>query len=62
MLNTIRENIERRFGISSAKTETANLAAIERATEFSGRYKNWRANENLNDYPFVENVHAPFAP
>lgn len=61
MLNTIRENIERRLGISSAKAAIVN-SAIEKPTEFSGRYKNWRANENLNNYPFVENVHAPFVP
>jgi len=61
MLNSIRETIEQKLGIVRPKT-TTNLAAIEKSVEFSGRYKNWRANDNLNNYPFVENVHAPFTP
>lgn len=62
MLNTIRETIEQKLGISSPKRDVINAAVIERATDFSGRYKNWRVNDDLNNYPFVENVHAPFAP
>jgi len=62
MLNTIRETIEQKLGITNAKRDVINSAVIEKASEFSGRYRNWRANENLNNYPFVVNVHAPFAP
>ena len=35
---------------------------IENSTEFSGQYGDWRANEDLRNYPFVENKHAPFTP
>lgn len=62
MLNSIRETIEQKLGISNPKRDVKTAAVIERATDFSGRYKNWRAGDDLNNYPFVENVHAPFAP
>lgn len=62
MLNTIRENIERKLGISSREVTTKNTAVIENLGKISGRYRNWRANEELNNYPFVENVYAPFTP
>lgn len=62
MLNTIRETIEQKLGISNAKRDVKPAAVIENATNFSGRYKNWRGGENLNNYPFVTNTHAPFAP
>ena len=62
MLNTIRENIERKLGISSPDVTTKNTAVIENIGKISGRYRNWRANEGLNNYPFVENVYAPFTP
>lgn len=61
MFNSIRENIEQRLGIGGAKTPRKS-AAIENATQFSGRFKNWRANADLNNYPFVVNEHAPFVP
>jgi D-proline reductase (dithiol) PrdB len=38
------------------------MALIENITDFSGRYQSWRGNENLDNYPFVENKHAPFTP
>lgn len=38
------------------------MQLIEKLGDISGRYKNWRGNENLDNYPFVENVHAPFTP
>ncbi len=38
------------------------MELIEKLSEFSGRYKDWNANENLKNYPFVENVDAPFTP
>jgi len=62
MLNTIRENIERRLGISSREVATRETALIENSGAIAGRYRGWRANENLTNYPFVENINAPFAP
>lgn len=62
MLSSIRENIERRLGIESKKTPSKKGAVIENMTEFSGRFKNWRGDENLRGYPFVENTYAPFTP
>jgi hypothetical protein len=38
------------------------MQLIEKPGEFSNRFKNWRGEENLTKYPFVENVHAPFSP
>ena len=61
MLNTIRENIERRLGIDRIKP-AKNTATIEGINAFSGRFKNWRGDERLINYPFVENVNAPFTP
>lgn len=62
MLSSIRENIERRLGIESKKTPSKKGEVIENMTEFSGRFKNWRGDENLRGYPFVENTYAPFTP
>lgn len=62
MFNSIRENIERRLGIVHAPTEAIKSAAIENHVQFSGRFRNWRANDALNNYPFVVNEHAPFVP
>ena len=62
MLNTIRENIERRLGIESKKTPDKKGRIIEGIGEFSGRFKNWRGDERLNNYPFVTNTYAPFTP
>ena len=62
MLNTIRENIERRLGIESKKKPSKKGEIIEGITEFSGRFKNWRGDERLNNYPFVTNTYAPFTP
>ena len=62
MLNTIRENIERRLGIESKKTPDRKGRIIEGIGEFSGRFKNWRGDEKLNNYPFVTNTYAPFTP
>jgi D-proline reductase (dithiol) PrdB len=61
MFNTIRENIERRLGIERVKA-VKNTATIEGIGAFSGRFKNWRGDERLSNYPFVENVNAPFTP
>lgn len=62
MLNTIRENIERRLGIEPRKTPSKQGAVIENLGEFTNRFKNWRGNERLNGYPFVTNTYAPFTP
>ncbi len=62
MLNTIRENIERRLGIESKKTPGKKGAIVEGIGDFAGRFKNWRSNDDLRNYPFVENTYAPFTP
>ncbi len=62
MLNTIRENIERRLGMASRGAKPREAALIENLGDISGRYRSWRANENLTNYPFVENTYAPFTP
>lgn len=62
MLNTIRENIERRLGIESRKKPEKNTATVESTGEFSARFKNWQANDRLDGYPFIENKNAPFTP
>ncbi len=62
MLNSIRENIERRLGIAGRPAPVLNNRIVENANDFSGRFKNWRANDGLANYPFVENINAPFTP
>ncbi len=62
MLNTIRENIERRLGIAAREKPVREAALIENTNEISGRYRGWRANDDLKNYPFVENTYAPFTP
>ncbi len=62
MLSSIRENIERRLGIESKKTPSKRGEIIENLTEFSGRFRNWRGDENLRNYPFIANTYAPFIP
>ncbi len=62
MLNTIRQNIERRLGISSREVKTRDTALIENLGTIAGRFRGWRANDKLTNYPFVENIYAPFAP
>ena len=62
MLNTIRENIERKLGITNRAVPTREAFLIENIGKISGRYRGWRANENLTNYPFVENTYAPFTP
>jgi D-proline reductase (dithiol) PrdB len=61
MFNSIRENIERRLGIERPQP-TKNTATVEGLAAFSGRFKNWRGDERLINYPFVENINAPFTP
>jgi D-proline reductase (dithiol) PrdB len=62
MFNTIKENINRRLGIAAQKTTVRVDQPIENLGQWSGRYPRWRNNENLTNYPFVENTYAPFTP
>lgn len=62
MLNTIRENIERKLGIQSSVKPVKKAATIEGMGAFSSRFKNWRENDRLDGYPFIQNTHAPFTP
>lgn len=61
MLNSFRENIERRLGLATAPKKR-NTSSIEAINNFEGRFKNWRGDERLRNYPFVENTNAPFTP
>lgn len=36
------------------------MELIEKKSEFEGRFAKWNGNESLKNYPFVENIHAPF--
>ncbi|MFT3744116.1 MAG: glycine/sarcosine/betaine reductase selenoprotein B family protein [Pyrinomonadaceae bacterium] len=38
------------------------MELIENPGVYSGRFSRWNANDNLSNYPWVENVHAPFTP
>jgi D-proline reductase (dithiol) PrdB len=38
------------------------MQLIEKTGEFSNRFTKWRGGENLSNYPWIENVHAPFTP
>lgn len=62
MLNKIRENIEQRLGIAARKSTVRQTQIIENAGEWAGHYSRWRANDDLRNYTFVKNVHAPFTP
>ncbi len=62
MFNTIRENIERRLGMESRQAPVKSTALVENLSTFAGRFRGWRANENLTNYPFVENANTFFAP
>jgi D-proline reductase (dithiol) PrdB len=62
MFNTIRENIERTLGIERKAKPSRKGAIVEGIGDFSGRFKNWRGDEKLKNYPFVENTYAPFTP
>lgn len=62
MLNTIKENIERRLGIGNHKDTVRQSVAIEGIGNWAGRYSHWRANDELKNYRFVENSYAPFTP
>ena len=62
MLNAIRENIERRLGIESKPKPSKKGAVVEGIGDFSGRFKSWKSNAELKNYPFIENTYAPFTP
>jgi D-proline reductase (dithiol) PrdB len=62
MFNTIRENIERRLGMESRQAPAKSMALVENLGAFARRFRGWRANENLTNYPFVENANTFFAP
>lgn len=50
------------MGIGNRELHTRDTALIENAVTVGGRYKSWRANEDLKNYSFVENINTPFAP
>ena len=62
MLNSIRENIERRLGISSPKPPVKHSEIIENLGDWAGRFSRWKGDDNLSGYNFVKNVYSPFAP
>ena len=57
MLNSIRENIERRLGISSPKPLVKHSEILENIGDWAGRYSRWKGGDNLSGYNFVENVY-----
>ena len=38
------------------------MELIEKKQEFESRFAKWNGDENLRNYPFVENTYAPFTP
>ncbi len=38
------------------------MELIEDLDNFNKQFARWNGNENLNNYPWVQNVHAPFTP
>ncbi len=38
------------------------MELIENKRDFEGRFANWNGDEELQNYPFVENTYAPFTP
>lgn len=62
MLSKLRESIEQKLGLAARSSTVRQTEIIENAGEWSGRYSRWRANEDLKNYAFVRNVHAPFTP
>lgn len=59
MLNAIKELL----GIREEKSKTTvGKEIIENIEAWSARYSRWRFNEDLANYPFVENRYAPFTP
>lgn len=38
------------------------MDCIENASDFTSRFARWNPNDALANYPWVENIHAPFVP
>lgn len=38
------------------------MKLIEKKSEFEGRFAKWNGSESLRNYPFVQNIYAPFTP
>ena len=38
------------------------MELIEKMDDFHGRFSRWSPNDDLKNYPWVENIHAPFTP
>ena len=38
------------------------MELIEKKSEFESRFSRWNGGEDLANYPFIENVYAPFTP
>lgn len=38
------------------------MELIEKMGDFAGRFSRWSPNDDLRNYPWVENIHAPFTP
>lgn len=62
MLNILKETLGKKLGWESRETVAMQSQPIENINQWAGRYSRWRFNDNLNGYPFVENVYAPFTP
>lgn len=63
MLNSIKENIERRLGIApQAASSIRQTQVIENLGNWAGRYSHWRGNDQLRNYNYVENEYSPFTP
>ena len=38
------------------------MELIEKIGDFKGRFSRWSPNDDLKNYPWVENIHSPFTP
>lgn len=41
---------------------TMTIELIEKLGEFKNRFSRWSGNDSLTNYPFIENIYAPFSP
>jgi len=48
--------------MESRQAPAGSTALVENPGTIAGRFKGWRANEDLTNYPFVENTNTFFAP
>ncbi|GIU81957.1 MAG: hypothetical protein D6687_01505 [Acidobacteria bacterium] len=58
MLSAIKDLL----GIKEENKAKIGNEIIENVEVWSARYSKWKFNENLTNYPFVENRYAPFTP